>query len=271
MGPLNADLTQRQWREIVYHSERAELVRKTRRPVTYDVLSNPHRRWWNHYWCSYAHLIDRGLDGKAALVIGCGEGFDAIRLAKLGATVHAFDLSPDMLAVAEERAAEEHVQVHFREMAAERIGYADNSFDIVFVCDVLHHCDLKQCVPEIVRVARPGAFVLIDELYTHRFLQLTRESRFGNWLHRRLVPILYSNAIADTYITEDERKLNESDLSAVLDLFKNGTCTFYSMVVNRFLPSWDFAAKLDRILLKLLGPAGYFFAGRFIVSGLVQK
>jgi hypothetical protein len=133
----------------------------------------------------------------------------------------------------------------------------------------LHHCDLSRCVPEVVRVAKPGAFVLIDELYTHRLLQSIRESRLGRWLHPKVIPIIYQTN--DTYTTADERKLTDLDLSVVRAQLSNATVRYYSMVVNRFLPSWDLAAKADRILLKLLGRLGYFVAGRFILTGFIPQ
>jgi ubiquinone/menaquinone biosynthesis C-methylase UbiE len=206
---------------------------------------------------------------KSVLVIGCGEGLDAIHLAKLGANVYAFDISPDMLAIAKARARDEGVSVKFIEMAAENLDYRDNEFDVVVAVNILHHCNLDKCLPEIRRVAKPDAFVLVNELYTHRLLQRIRESRMGCALRRIVAPLIYPNNYA--YVTEDERKLNEKDLSAVRTQLTNVRCRYFGLVVNRFLPAWDFAAKLDRVALGSLGPAGYLFAGRFILTGHVRK
>jgi ubiquinone/menaquinone biosynthesis C-methylase UbiE len=272
-APEHEQLTERQKREIAYHSQRAALVREVDRPLSFDVLTKPERRWWNHHWSDYSILLKAGVNGKTVLVVGCGEGSDAIRLAMLGADVHAFDISADMIAVAKERARDEGLRVDFQEMAAENLNYGDNTFDVLFALDILHHCDLERCLPEIVRVAKPDAFLLVDELYTHRMLQRLRESELGCALRELLIPVLYPNfrGKIDTYVTEDERKLNDGELSTVRGLLNCARCHYFSMVVNRFLPSWDLAAKLDRLALKLLGPAGYLLAGRFIVSGFVRK
>ena len=48
----------------------------------------------------YEYLVNCGLMDKRVLVVGCGFGDDALRLAKLGAKVNAFDLSPDSLEIA---------------------------------------------------------------------------------------------------------------------------------------------------------------------------
>lgn len=265
------NFTERQTREILYHSERAALLRKLPRAISYDVLKNPRSRWWNHYWTMYSLLQKLDLRGKSALVPGCGDGFDAMRLSKAGAKVHAFDISPDMLRLAEERAAQEGTPIEFRHMSCEHLSYRDNTFDLLFVHDVLHHCDLTKCLPEFVRVAKPGAYIIIDELYTHRALQRVRESRFGRWLQPKIVPYIYPFVNKDTYTTQDERKLSDADLFAIRKAATDARCSYFDMVVGRFVPSWEFAAKLDRIFLRLLGPAGYLLAGRFIIFGVIRK
>jgi ubiquinone/menaquinone biosynthesis C-methylase UbiE len=264
-------LTQRQIREIDYHRERAALVQKFRKPITYEILQRPHRRWWNHHWSVYAILLKLGVSGKSVLIPGCGEGHDAIRLGKLGADVHAFDISPDMLSVARNRAGEEGVQVDFREMAAEQLKYGDDTFDVVFARDVLHHCDLARCLPEFRRVVKPGGFFVFDELYTHHLLQGLRESAFGCWLRSKIVGLIYPYATIDVYVTEDERKLTDYDLRAIKNVLATGRCRYFSMIVDRFLPSWNSAARLDRIALKLAGPAGSLLGGRFVIAGQVRK
>ena len=206
---------------------------------------------------------------KAVLVPGCGEGVDAIRMSKAGAHAHAFDISPDMVRVAEERAAEEAAAVDIRQMAAERLTYGDDTFDVIFLHDVLHHCDLDKCLEELVRVAKRDAFVIIDELYTHDILQRIRESKLGCWLHSKVAPYIYPTG--DAYITEDERKLTNRDLKAIKRTMYSVQCDYFNIVVGRFVPEWTALAIGDRSFLKLLGPAGYFCAGRFVLSGRIKK
>src|ERR1700734_2860911 len=137
-----------------------------------------------------------------------------------------------MLRLAEESARAEGVAVGFGCMPAEQLGYADNTFDVIFVRDLLHHCDIGACLSELGRVAKPDALVVIDELYTHSGLQKHRVSRFGRWLYAKVRPHIYHGA--DPYITEDERKINEVELSTIAGALDDVRIRYFNVVVNRF-------------------------------------
>jgi 2-polyprenyl-3-methyl-5-hydroxy-6-metoxy-1,4-benzoquinol methylase len=140
---MEQPLTDRQRREVEYHRERAkEHARLLDRPFSWEVLDRPARRWWNAYWQMYAYLSSVGITGRRVLVIGCGFGDDALRLAKLGADVHAFDLSPESVALAKALADREGLRVHFEEMPAETLRYEDDFFDVVLARDIVHHVDI---------------------------------------------------------------------------------------------------------------------------------
>ncbi len=125
------ELTERQRSELEYHQQHARKKQQLlTEPFSWDVLDRPCRRWWNAYWSMYAHLVRLEMAGKTVLVVGCGYGKDALRLAKLGATVHAFDLSPDLLSIARALAKREGLRVFFDEMPAESLTYDDNCFDV---------------------------------------------------------------------------------------------------------------------------------------------
>ena len=103
----------------------------------------------------YQLIVNSKPSGKRALVPGCGSGFDAIILAHLGAEVSAFDLSADMLSVAEERAAARNVSLDLQRMPAEELRYGDNTFELIWGRDILHHCDIGRTMAELIRVAKP--------------------------------------------------------------------------------------------------------------------
>lgn len=263
---IKGQLTDRHRREIAFHTQRADLVKRL--PVKYDVLTRTKQKWWNHYGRMYQLIVDAKPSGKRALVPGCGSAFDAIILAHLGANVSAFDLSEDMLTVAAEKAAARNVRLDLQRMPAEELLYGDNSFDLIWGRDILHHCDIGRTMAELIRVAKPDAQVFFDEVYTHSLLQRIREGPIGRSLYRLVEPVIYPHG---TYSTEDERKLNESELRQLAAHLKNVRIDYFNAVINRFIPEWKFAAMVDRTFLRAFPPLGLRIAGRFILRGTVDK
>jgi 2-polyprenyl-6-hydroxyphenyl methylase / 3-demethylubiquinone-9 3-methyltransferase len=57
------------------------------------------------------------------------------------------------------------LNIDYSEGTGESIRFADQSFDVVFCCDVLEHVrDLPKVISEISRVLNPGAFFCFDTL-----------------------------------------------------------------------------------------------------------
>ena len=70
--------------------------------------------------------------GKRVLEIGCGDGRLTLRLAGLGATVHATDPKSEAISKARKNVPERFAgKVRYRVAQAERVGYAEGSFDAV--------------------------------------------------------------------------------------------------------------------------------------------
>lgn len=171
------ELTDRQRRELEYHRAHAQEHKALlTEPFSWEVLDRPSRHWWNAYWQMYAYLIGVDLKGKRTLVVGCGFGDDALRLAKLGAEVYAFDLSPESLSIAKHRAEYEGLSISFEVMAAETLTYANDFFDCVLARDILHHVDIPRAMSEIRRVSKSGALIVINEIYSHSVTGVIRRS-----------------------------------------------------------------------------------------------
>jgi ubiquinone/menaquinone biosynthesis C-methylase UbiE len=274
--PLNAALDERQRRERDYHAEFAKRHHdQIAQPVSLAVLKPGPRRPWNAHWTVYDLLLaEPDLVGKRAMVPGCGFGDDAIRLATLGLEVHAYDLSEDILAITRRRAEGMGVDnICFDVMPAEALAYPDDFFDLVYFNDILHHVDIPRAVREARRVLRPGGKVIANELYTHSSLQRIRESRFvSDFLYRRMVRFIYRTSTP--YVTEDEHKIDDAELAIVTEILASDSLDqrFFSFLRGRVLPiDWQWAAKFDRTLLNMIGPAGRFLAGRVVLAGTVAK
>jgi SAM-dependent methyltransferase len=98
------------------------------------------------------------IEGKMLIEFGCGSGKTAALLAKSGAIVSAFDISPESVATTRQRAIVNNLPKLTAQVAVgEQLPYEDNSFDIAFGRAVLHHLDPKQGARELARVLKPGA------------------------------------------------------------------------------------------------------------------
>lgn len=268
---MSDNLTERQARELAYHREHARQRQHVLdAPFTWDVLDQPGRRWWNAYWAMFDHLVRLDLAGREVLVVGCGFGDDALRIAKLGARVSAFDLSPDSLDIARALAEREGLTIDFQVMPAEQMRYDDRRFDLVVARDILHHVDVLQTMREIVRVAKPGATVLVNEIYSHTATEIVRRSRF---VERVFYPAM-QRLIYGTdkpYITADERKLTQHDLAAILQpLERPHFLKHFNVVTTRLVPDRvQWVAMADRTLLAVLKPWGHLLAGRVLFAAKV--
>lgn len=106
-------------------------------------------------------LLQAELSGHAGarlLDLGCGAGHVSFHVAPLVAEVVAYDLSQAMLDVVARAAAERGLGNISTECgAAERLPFADASFDFVFSRYSAHHwSDLGQALREVRRVLKPG-------------------------------------------------------------------------------------------------------------------
>jgi ubiquinone/menaquinone biosynthesis C-methylase UbiE len=101
------------------------------------------------------HLGD--VRGKYLLDLGCGAGENSVYFAMLGANCVAADYSPGMVDVALRLAAANGVTVEGKVINAMAIDYPDDTFDIVYAANLLHHIpDPLLTIKEIHRVLKPG-------------------------------------------------------------------------------------------------------------------
>ncbi len=270
----HSELTKRQRREVEYHRNHRANIRNRllKNPFSWDVLSDPSRRWWNAYWQMYEYLVNCDLKGKNALVVGCGYGEDALRLAKLGANVFAFDLSYESLQVAAELANIEALKINFDQMPAEKMRYGDSSFDYVIAVDILHHVDIPSTMKEIVRVSKPQAIFIINEVYSHSATNLIRHSSLvEKYIYPRMRKLIYRTE--NPYITADERKLDELDFSEITKHLNPPLCKkYFYFLVSRIVPKkYELFAKFDCLLLRIFKPIGMLLAGRILFIAHILK
>jgi ubiquinone/menaquinone biosynthesis C-methylase UbiE len=257
-----AELSDRQQREIEYHRGRAAAhAHFATERVNLSAVTSAHYRWWNAYWVILRKAKNLGLTGKNVLVVGCGFGDDAIQLAYLGASIKAVDISAESVAIARQRADLSAAVVDFEVSPAEKLPYADETFDLVYLPDVVHHLDISAAMREVRRVLKPEGVVLGNEPYTHSWLQVIRQSRLvRESLYPRMVRRIYGTE--KPYITVDERKLDQRDLRQIGHTLQITDKQYFLLVSGRLATS-TFQAIVDRLIL-MIPFIGYFLAGRVV-------
>jgi ubiquinone/menaquinone biosynthesis C-methylase UbiE len=101
---------------------------------------------------------------RAALDVACGTGYLAIGIAQAGIAdeTHATDLSARMVERTRANAAAAGAPVHTSLADAERLPYADATFDLVVARGALHHVpEPLAALKEMKRVLAPGGTVLV--------------------------------------------------------------------------------------------------------------
>jgi SAM-dependent methyltransferase len=100
--------------------------------------------------------------GVSLLDVATGAGNVAIPAALGGASVTGLDLTPRLLEVARQRAAEVGAEVSFIEGDAEELPFDSDSFDRVTSCfGVMFAPRQELAAGELARVARPGATIVV--------------------------------------------------------------------------------------------------------------
>ena len=104
----------------------------------------------------------RSVSYKKLLDIGCGTGYlFELLIAQREAEYHGLDLSPEMLKMAKAKFGD---RVTLGEGAADRLPYADNSFDVVTCIQSFHHYpDPDKAMQAAFRVLKPGGLYILSD------------------------------------------------------------------------------------------------------------
>jgi 2-polyprenyl-3-methyl-5-hydroxy-6-metoxy-1,4-benzoquinol methylase len=106
------------------------------------------------------------LKGKKVLDIGAGLGESSVYFALRGAIVTTTDLSPEMVKLAIDLGKEHGVELEGIVSSAEGLNVPENTYDIVYVANTIHHVTDKPALFGQIRAAlKPGGrFFSIDPI-----------------------------------------------------------------------------------------------------------
>jgi len=192
----------------------------------------------------YRELIGADCAGRKVLEIGCGMSGDLTFLSRSGAYLTGIDISDVGVERSTERAREESLEnTEFRVMDAERMQFADNTFDLVCGKGILHHLSLERSLKEIQRVVKPGGRAVFVEPLAHNP---------AISLYRMLTPKLR---------TRDEHPLTGRDLRFLKGFFHEARYTYYHLFTllavpfastRAFPPLFRAFDGLDRMVFRCL-------------------
>jgi 2-polyprenyl-3-methyl-5-hydroxy-6-metoxy-1,4-benzoquinol methylase len=213
-------------------------------PRTVARYHEPEHSWFNK---EFRFQLLGNLRGKKVLDVGCGDGTNAVLMAKYGAHVTGVDISPGSIEVCKQRARLDGVESQTRFLCSplETVSLPEASFDIIWGDGVLHHVipELDPVMHQLMRWAKPGALFVFSEP-----VSLTP------WLRklRRGVPI-------HTDATPDERPLEKAELSILLRHLPGLEMKWFHLLgrLNRFIlhedQTYERAPLPRRLLVDMLG------------------
>ena len=125
------------------------------------VLEDPSRDEWQK-----PHEVVMALNLKSTDVIadiGAGTGYFARRFANHAGKVYAVDIDRELLAIAGKNAPANLETVL---AAPDDPRLPEQSVDIIFFCDVLHHVDNRAAYyPKLAQALKPGGRIVVIEFY----------------------------------------------------------------------------------------------------------
>ncbi len=141
------------------------------------------------------------LRGKKILELGCGGGEASVYFAKKGAIVTATDISGGMVKVVKKLATKHKVKVHTAQCRSDKIPFPNESFDIVYAANLMHHVKHLPTLKESYRVLKKGGiFVSYDPLAHNPLINIYRR-------------------MATDVRTEDEAPIKMKDLKEFRKIF----------------------------------------------------
>ena len=175
---MEIDVNSRKREEAAFHNElRSESLKEEQSRYKY-LTSN--KKYYSIVRKSHV-FVDRWLRqrccGKRALDYCCGNGENAIFMAKNGAESTGIDISDVSIENCKKNAIREGVSnsTSFLVMDAENMKFEDNHFDVVVCSGVLHHLDIGKAFRELARIVTPsGEIICIEPLRYNPLIQLYR-------------------------------------------------------------------------------------------------
>jgi ubiquinone/menaquinone biosynthesis C-methylase UbiE len=226
---MTPEREQRHQQEVEFFDAAAHKARSTLTPLDELVLLRYRGARVNsaRFPLEYAIALALGIQGKRILDVGCGDGANAVLLASLGADVTGFDISPESIAIARERAklCQVEERCRFVVAAVEDFDGERDPFDVVWCDALLHHVIpvLDQVLGRLRRFqAAHGRTILMEPVSHSALLRGIRT----------LVPV-------SAEATPGERPLRDAEVAMIQQVYPNLRTKYFRNL-----------GRLDRIVLR---------------------
>jgi ubiquinone/menaquinone biosynthesis C-methylase UbiE len=228
---VNMDPAERKRLEIAHQARAAARAAEIQPTPGFIVERFGASKLWRQFPKEYIFRRLVPFKDKQILDFGCGDGEISTQLALLGARVTGIDISPELIEMAHHRAALDHVEDRTRFIAGDivTLDLEPNAFDHVVCYAVLHHVDMDETLPRILRCLKPGGTALMVE--PTAFSPTLQRIRDVTPVQKDTSPV--------------ERQLGASDIKHISSFFARCDVTYFEMLgrLQRLFPNRD---KIDR-------------------------
>jgi len=148
------------------------------------------------------------------LEVGCGGGILTEEIAKMGFNTTGIDPSEQSLNIAIKHAKENNLKINYVKGVGEDLQFQNNSFDVVFCCDVLEHVrDLPKVISEISRVLKNGGLFIYDTFNRTIISKIASIKILQEWKRWAIMP--HNLHVWEMFIKPDEIRalLQENQLN----------------------------------------------------------
>lgn len=131
----------------------------------WDRLAKNFDKGGEQYEQSYIDTITRYLDrNDVVLDFACGTGSLSCLLAENVMSIHGIDISSNMIDIAKKKASNRNLEnIHFERSTIFDEKFAEESFDVIFACNILHLLeDPAKVIQKISQLLKPGGIFISD-------------------------------------------------------------------------------------------------------------
>ena len=165
-------------------------------------------------------VMNKFLDVACAI----GSGTVAAKLRWPNAEIHGIEIAGPLVRYAHMRATRLKSEVHFSQQLAEKLDFADNTFDLIYMSTLLHEMPLPEgrtAVKEAKRVLRPGGILVINDM-----VQATKPLNIWSDYDRYFDHRFNNEPYAYNYVHSDLDSFLNEEFGSVKNVVQGKTSTW---------------------------------------------